>query len=98
MSEIVKITTEKLEAKGTELLGMAEQARFHLQAAEEEVGQIESSFKARAAEQLKTAFGRFAQEGAERIRTLSLHLEKLQEIAEIYEEAEQENELVTTDY
>lgn len=98
MGEIVKITTEKLKAKGTELFGMADQASFYLQEAEEGMGQIESSFKARAAEQLKTAFGKFAQEGAERMKTLSLHLEKLQEIAEIYEEAEQENELVTTDY
>lgn len=98
MEEIVKITTEKLKAKGTELLGMADQASFYLQAAEEGMGQIEGCFKARAAERLKTAFGKFAQEGAERIKRLSLHLEKLQEIAVIYEEAERKNELVTTDY
>ena len=98
MGRSIKVTTEKVKAKGEELLGMGEQVKTRLQAVEEEIGQIEGCFQAAAARQLIKAFEEAAIEGTRQISALKAHLGKLQEIAIVYEEAEKENELVTADY
>lgn len=98
MGKSIMVTTEKVKAKGEELLGMGDQMRTYLQAAEEEIAQIEGCFQATATRQLINAFRKAAMEGTQRISALKAHLEKLQEIAVVYEEAERENELVTADY
>lgn len=98
MGRSIKVTTEKVKAKGEELFGMGEQAKTRLQAAEKEIEQIERCFQAVATRQLIKAFGEAAIEGTNQISALKAHLGKLQEIAIVYEEAEKENELVTAGY
>lgn len=95
MDRSIRVTTEKVKSKGEELSGMADQIKRHLQSVEDEIGKIEGCFQAQAAGQLRKAFGTYAAEGLERVWELAAHIEKLQEIAAIYEEAERENELVT---
>ena len=92
------MTTEMVKAKGEELLGMGDQVKIRLQAAEEEIEQIERCFQAVAARQLIGAIGKAVTEGTSQISALKAHLGKLQEIAIVYEEAEKGNELVTADY
>lgn len=97
MKEKIRVSTGKIREKGSEWEETVRQAEADMQNAREEMGQMDKVFHCEAVSQLRRAFDQLAGEGEQRIRELSFHVEKLQEIAGNYEEAEKENELVTAD-
>ena len=98
MKEKIRVSTEKIREKGREWEETVRQAEVNMQNVKAEMRKMNAVFCCDAVSRLQKAFGELAEEGEQRIKDLCAHVEKLQDIAGNYEEAEKENELVTADY
>lgn len=97
MKEQIKVNTGTLKEKCGEWLETAEAAKKELTGAELIMEGLQTSFCSEAASKIQKAFEQLADRGLRQIEAICSHLSKLVEIAEGYEEAEKENELVSTD-
>ncbi|MCM1126870.1 MAG: hypothetical protein NC429_10410 [Lachnospiraceae bacterium] len=97
MKEQIKVNTGTLKEKCEEWLETAETAKKNLADAETIMEGLQASFCSEAASRIQKAFEQLTDRGLRQIESICGHLCKLIEIAEGYEEAEKENELVSTD-
>lgn len=98
MKERIRVSTGKIREKGREWEETVRQAEVNMQNVKAQMRQMNTVFCCDAVSRLQKAFSELAEESEQRIRELYAHVEKLQDIAGNYEEAEKENELVTADY
>ena len=97
MKEQIKVNTGTLKEKYGEWLETAETAKKELTGAELIMEGLQARFCSEAAFRIQKAFEQLTDRGLRQIESICGHLSKLLEIAEGYEEAEKENELVSTD-
>mgnify|MGYP002516810098 CR=1 FL=1 len=98
VKEKIRVSTGKVREKGNQWEETISRADAYLENAKKEIGQLTGGFYCEAVLQLQKALDELAEESGQRIRELGIHVEKLQDIAANYEEAEKENELVTADH
>lgn len=98
MKERVRVSTKKLKEKSSEWMEMAKAAQKELRNAESIMEKIQTSFDAEPAVSIQKAFEQLTERGCQQMEELCIHLKKLLQIAESYEEAEKENELAVKDY
>lgn len=93
MKERIRVSTGKIREMGSEWEEMVKRAETDIQTVEEEIGQIDVGFHCQAVLQIQEALHKLTEEGRQRLEDLRSHVEKLQDIAGNYEEAERKNEL-----
>lgn len=96
MEERIKVNSGTLREKCGEWLETAEAAKKHLTDAESIMEGLQASFCSEAVSRIQKAFEQLADRSLRQMEAVCAHLSKLAEIAEGYEEAEKENELVIT--
>lgn len=97
MKERVRVNTEKLKEKSSEWTETVKEAKTELRKAGTIMGNMQTAFCAEPVFSIQKAFEQLMEKGCRHMEELCNHMEKLSGIAQSYEEAENENELVIKD-
>lgn len=97
VKERIRVNTDKLKEKSDEWAKVAKEAERELRSAGTTMENIQAGFWAEPVISIQKAFEQLIEKGCRHMVELCDHMEKLSDIAEGYEEAEKENELVIKD-
>lgn len=98
MSGKLEVTTEKLKQKQEKWLEILRQIEVDFRETGEMLNRLEQSFMGKPVEIIKGKGIKKQEEGMADLKRLKLHIGKLEEIGELYEQAERSNANVTADH
>ena len=98
MAEKIVITTDELKKKQEKWMQLLKNTKNYLEELEGLFGKLEESFLGKPVTAIKAGSLKKLEEEGSVLAQLGTHLEKLTEIAAIYEQAEGSNRNVTVDY